>query len=90
MSISVSRQELLDVLEYLNDTLRGFIQGGTSDMFYFYGHEPVDAIYVMIGIDDIKEMLDKLPASSIRDTFNTVYISGKITNQDHVFLYGRT
>ena len=58
--------------------------------YYIYGREPIDAEFLQISISQVRQILSELPSSPIRDTILHVYKAGQLTNQQYVYLYGRS
>lgn len=100
MATKISFDELKIIFECLTinvdkqftESLHIFLKTKNDD-YYIYGREPVDAKSIKIRIALLQQILSFVAQmshnSSLYVTLNSILQSAYLTNQMHVFLYGR-
>lgn len=95
MHIAITHQKLESILvsdkfrsEFVQEC-KNFLAKPKSD-YYCYGYIPLDAEYLEISMDQLKEIIShNVTSASTYITLNAIYQAGKITTQSSVYLYGR-
>ena len=75
----------------LGEILYKFLEVQKDD-YYFYGREPLDSGYILIGIQVLGEIANRseiIKHGSLHDKLSEVYMAGVVTGQESVYLYGR-
>ncbi len=58
--------------------------------YYIYGREPIDADFVQISLQQIKQLVAEISDGPTHDILAQVYQAGYLTGQEYVYLYGRS
>ena len=97
MSLQITYDDLKLLLEHLeSDSILGeilykFLEVQKDD-YYFYGREPLDSGYILIGIPVLGEIVNRpemIKHGSLHDKLSEVHMAGVVTGQESVYLYGR-